>query len=63
MNACFFVTQNKISKNGEQNVYPMKLTKNENNNFVYESVLPLEEFDEENQNSLKLKMDVLAFYI
>ena len=63
MNACFFVTQNKISKNGEQNVYPMKLTKNENNNFVYESVLPLEEFDEENQNSLKLKVDVLAFYI
>ena len=63
MNACFFVTQNKISKNGEQNVFPMKLTKNENNNFVYESVLPLEEFDEENQNSLKLKVDVLAFYI
>ena len=63
MNACFFVTQNKICQNGEQNVYPMKLTKKENNNFVYECFLTLEELDINNQNYFNIKTDVLAFYI
>ena len=63
MNACFFVTQNKISQNGEQNVFPMKLTKKENNNFLYECFLPIEEFDINDQNYINIKTDVLAFYI
>ena len=63
MNACFFVTQNKISQNGEQNVFPMKLTKKENNNFLYECFLPIEEFDINEQNYINIKTDVLAFYI
>ena len=63
MNACFFVTQNKISQNGEQNVCPMKLTKKENNNFLYECFLPIEEFDINDQNYINIKTDVLAFYI
>ena len=63
MNACFFVTQNKIRQNGEQNSYPMKLMKNENNNFEYESNIPFEEFEINNQNYMTIKTDVLAFYI
>ena len=62
MNACFFVTQNKISQNGEQNVYPMKLTKNENNNFVFECCIPFDEIEINNENYSTIKTDVLAFY-
>ena len=63
MNVCFFVTQNKIRPNGEQNSYPMKLTKNENNNYEYEGFIPFEEFEINNQNYMTIKTDVLAFYI
>ena len=62
MNACFFVTQNKISQNGEQNVYPMKLTKNKNNNFVFECCIPFDEIEINNENYSTIKTDVLAFY-
>ena len=63
MNSCYFVTQNKISQNGEQNSYPMKLTKSENYNFVYECYIPFDEFDNGNQNYITIKTNVLAFYI
>ena len=63
MNSCFYITQNKISQNGEQTVYPMKLTKNENYNFMYECYITFDEFELDNQNYITLKTDVLAFYI
>ena len=62
MNACFFATQNKISQIGEQSVYPMKLTKNTNNNFVYECYIPFDEFEINNDNYTTIKTSVLAFY-
>lgn len=62
-NVCFFVTQNKISLNGEQNICPMKLTKCENNNFEYECLLFFDELDVNNQYSVKIKTDVVAFYV
>ena len=63
INACFLVTQNKVSKNGEQNVYTMKLIKNENNHYEYECEIPFDEFNINDQNSVKLKTDVLTFYV
>ena len=63
MNACFFVSQNKITKNGEQTVYPMKLIKNDNNNFVFECYMTFDELNSDNQSWLKLKTDVLVFYV
>ena len=62
MNACFFAAQNKISQIGEQSVYPMKLTKNTNNNFVYECYIPFDEFEINNDNYTTIKTSVLAFY-
>ena len=62
MNACFFATQNKISQIGEQSVYPMKLTKNTNNNFVYECYIPFDEFEINNDNYTTIKTSFLAFY-
>ena len=62
MNACFFATQNKISQIGEQSVYPMKLTKNTNNNFVYECYIPFDEFEINNDNYTTIKTSILAFY-
>ena len=63
INACFLVTQNKVSKNGEQNVYTMKLIKNENNHYEYECEIPFDEFNINDKNSVKLKTDVLTFYV
>ena len=63
MNACFFVSQNKITKNGEQTVYPMKLIKNDNGNFVFECYMTFDELNDDNQSWLKLKTDVLVFYV
>ena len=63
MNACFFVSQNKITKCGEQTVYPMKLIKNDNNNFVFECYMIFDELNNDNQSWLKLKTDVLMFYV
>jgi hypothetical protein len=63
INACFFVTQNKIAPNGETSVYPMKLVKSENNNFVYECYITFDELNTNNRNSSKIKTDVLSFYM
>ena len=63
MNACFLVSQTKISKNLEQTLYPMQLVKHENNDFIYECYIPSEEYEFGPQNLLKLKTDVLAFYM
>ncbi len=62
MNACFFVTQNKITQNGEQTVYPMKLINNENNIFNYECNISFDELMTD-QNCCRIKTDIIVFDI
>lgn len=64
MNACFFVTQNKIAQNGEQSVIPMNLIKNENNEYSYECLIPFDELEfNENNSCFRVKTDVIIFDI
>ena len=63
MNACFFLTQNKIAQTGEQSVIPMKLVKNENDNYVYECLIPFDELEINEPSCFRIKTDVMAFDI
>ena len=63
MNGCFLATQTKTLRNGEVTQYPMKLIKHENNNFVYECFMTIDEYELNAQNWIKLKTEVLAFYM
>ena len=41
----------------------MKLIKNNDNNFVFECYMTFDELNSDNQSWLKLKTDVLVFYV
>ena len=63
MNACFLASQTKIEKNLEQTLYPMQLVKHENNDFIYECYFPIDKNELGPHKWIKLKTDVLAFYM
>ena len=61
LNACFFITQNKIDKNNKQKPFPMKLTKYQGNMYVYECIITFDEFDTGKEKKIKMDTEVLAF--
>ena len=63
MNACFLASQTKIEKDLEQTLYPMQLVKHENNEFIYECYFPIDRNELGPHKWIKLKTDVLAFYM
>jgi hypothetical protein len=63
MNACFLASQTKIEKDLEQTLYPMQLVKHENNEFIYECFFPIDRNELGPHKWIKLKTDVLAFYM
>ena len=63
MNACFLASQTKIEKDLEQTLYPMQLVKHENNEFIYECYFPIDRNELGSHKWIKLKTDVLAFYM
>jgi small-conductance mechanosensitive channel len=63
MNACFLASQTKTEKNSEQTLYPMQLVKHENNKFIYECYIPIDGYELGPNKWIKLKTDVLAFYM
>ena len=63
MNACFLASQTKIEKDLEQTLYPMQLVKHENNEFIYECYFSIDRNELGPHKWIKLKTDVLAFYM
>ena len=63
MNACFLASQTKIEKDLEQTLYPMQLVKHENDEFIYECYFPIDRNELGPHKWIKLKTDVLAFYM
>ena len=61
-NKCYFLTQNIVDGNNNQNIIPMKLT-NYKSKYVYECVINIEEFDSFEKKEIYLGTEVIIFSI
>ena len=59
-NKCYFLTQNKVDGNNNQDIIPMKLTEYKTK-YIYECVIKFEEFDNCQQKEIKLGTEVSIF--
>ena len=58
---CFLFTQRKIDKNKKEKLFPMKLTKKEDNNLEYECIINFDEFDDNKENEVNMIIESLMF--
>ena len=61
-NKCYFITQNKVDGNNNQDIIPMKLTDNKNK-YIYECIINLEEFNNWEKKEIYLGTEFTIFSI
>ena len=62
-NTCFLFTQNKVDKKNEQNLFPMKFTKKNGNEYIFQCIISFDEFDNEKEDEVRMEIEALVFSI
>ena len=62
-NTCFLLTQNKVDRKNEQNLFPMKFTKKNGNEYIFQCIISFDEFDNEKEDEVRMEIEALVFSI